>query len=225
MPTALVQPSPVFNFMVSMWDVQGPRVFNNILNTAHPGAAVAGALINVGAQWLLGAFSEVEGLNAEMEIETYQEGGRNAAPHRFFKNTRYPNLTFRRGVTMNSDIWDWHHQVAYAHETIHIRKSGVVVLFDRGGPNLTGFGIPGLDRMPTAAWYFEKGLPERLIGPRLNAKTNEIAIEALEISHEGLQRVSLALIPGLGDLAAAFGGLISVAGAAAQAGGAALSTI
>jgi phage tail-like protein len=220
MPTSLVQPTTAFNFMVSMWDVQGPTVFG--IDTANPAAAAAGALLNLGAQFLLGGFSECEGLNAEAEIETYQEGGRNTRPHRFFKTTRYNNLTLRRGITFNTDVWDWHHQVSNAQATKRIRKSGIVVLFDRGGPNLTGAGLPGLDRLPVAAWFFHNALPEKIQGPRLNAKSNELAIEGLELSHEGVERVSLALIPGLGNLAAAFGGAVGAAGGAIAAGGGAL---
>jgi phage tail-like protein len=220
MPTPLVQPAPSFNFMISMWDVQGPTVFG--IDTANPAVAAAGALLNLGAQFLLGGFAECEGLNAELEIETYQEGGRNASPHRFFKTTRYGNLTLQRGTTFNTDIWDWHHQVATAQATKRIRKSGIVVLFDRGGPNLLGADLPGLDRLPVATWFFHNALPERLQGPRLNAKSNELAIERLELSHEGVERVSLALIPGLGDLAGAFGGAVGALGGAVAAGGAAL---
>src|SRR5271157_1520908 len=43
-----------------------------------------------------------------------------------------------------------------------------------------------LTRLPIAIWSFSNGLPEKLQGPGLNAKSNEIAIETLEIAHEGL---------------------------------------
>jgi hypothetical protein len=36
---------------------------------------------------------------------------------------------------------------------------------------------------------FERGLPARIAGPQLNAKTGEVAIEELHIAHEGLRLV------------------------------------
>ncbi|MBY0395035.1 MAG: phage tail protein, partial [Thermoleophilia bacterium] len=53
-----------------------------------------------------------------------------------------------------------------------------LVLSDRGGGPLAGgpasFGLPGLDRPPVAIWFFRNALPEKLQGPGLNAKSNEI---------------------------------------------------
>jgi phage tail-like protein len=41
-----------------------------------------------------------------------------------------------------------------------------------------------------ATWTFNRGLPAKIRGPELNAKTGEIAIEELHIAHEGLRLVS-----------------------------------
>ena len=38
-----------------------------------------------------------------------------------------------------------------------------------------------------ATWTFDRGLPIKVIGPTLNAKTGDIAIEELHIAHEGLR--------------------------------------
>jgi phage tail-like protein len=219
---SLVQPAPVFNFMVTLWDVQGPSFFGS----GSALGAVASAAINIAGQFLTGAFSECQGLDADFEIEAYNEGGRNASPHKLVTRSKYQNLVLKRGVTFNPDLWDWGYQIAHgASNQPMIRKSGMVVLFDRGGPNLTGAGLPGLDRIPVAAWKFDNGVPERMHGPTLNAKQNEIAIETLEISHEGLSRVSLSMIPGAADLAAAFGGAVSLAGSVSLAGASAGATI
>jgi len=222
----VVQPVTAFNFMVTMWDVQGPGLFG--ANSGGWGAvgSIAGSLVNMASQLLLGAFSEVSGLNAELDLETYAAGGENAAPKKFVKAGKHPNLVFKRGVTFNTDLWDWHQQVLHGSDPM-IRKSGVVLLLERaslasGGP---GGILSQLTRPPVAAWYFERGLPERLVGPSLDAKTNALAMESLEINHEGLTRVSLASIPGLADASAGVGGLISAAvgGALAAATAASLA--
>jgi phage tail-like protein len=38
-----------------------------------------------------------------------------------------------------------------------------------------------------ATWLFDRGLPAKVMGPALNAKSGEIAIEELTIAHEGLR--------------------------------------
>ena len=142
MPTPLVQPAPQFNFIATLWDAPERVAFVPIAS------AIASAAVDVASQLLFGAFSEVQGLDADIEIETYQEGGRNTSPHHFFKNAKYNNLVLKRGVTFNTAIWDWYHQVTtFAKRP---RKNGMVVLLDRGGPNVVGAGLPGLARGGTS---------------------------------------------------------------------------
>ena len=197
MSLGLINPVPNFNFTLTMWDVPTSTDAGSILTS------VASAAINVVGQMLFGEFCEVQGINADIEVETYQQGGENNRPHRFFKQAKYSNLVLKKGVTSGTTLWDWHNQILI--NNVKIRKSGILVLYERNGLNLVGAGLPGLDRTPVAAWMFDNGLPEQVHGPTLNAKGNEISIETLEISHEGLRRVSLSMIPGLsgalGDLA------------------------
>ena len=199
----LMNPAPVFDFNVFLFD-------------AKPGSSLGlsdlvGLGVGAAKTALFGSFAEVSGLNAEMEPEEYREGGRNTGPHKFLKWGRYPNLVFKRGVTLNTDIWDWYYTTLYRTDD-PIRKNGVIVLTDRGlgvsalagGPS--PLALPGLDRLPVGVWFFRNGLPERLQGPQLNAKSGEIAIESLEIVHEGLYRFGPAALPG------ALGNTLSSAG-------------
>jgi phage tail-like protein len=220
-----IQPAVGFNFMITMWDCQGPGFFG--IDAAGAGgwgvaSRVASGLVNMASQLLLGAFSEVNGLTAELELEAVPAGGENAAPKRFVKGGKHVPLVLKRGVTFNTDLWDWHQQVLYGQDPM-IRKSGVVLLLERASLVHEQGGGVGFDllaqltRPPIAAWFFERGLPERLVGPTLDGKTSVLAMEQLEIAHEGLTRVSLAAIPGLSDAAAGVGGLVSAAAAGATA--------
>lgn len=137
-------------------------------------------------------FAEVSGIDAGIEVETYQEGGRNTNPLRFSRWGRFSNLVFRRGVTADSSLWDWYMQVQFL-PVVPPRKNGFVLL--QAGTAATA--LPGIGGQPVAAWFFSNGLPEKLTGPGLNAARNEIAIETLEIAHEGLLRLGQAMIPGL----------------------------
>jgi len=197
MPTPLLQPTLAFNFNVLMWDVQGPRFFG--VQSDVKSAAI-GAVASAAGQLVFGSFAEVSGLETSLEIESYQEGGRNERVLRFAKSASYPNLVFRRRISARTDLWDWYGQVLTSVDTV-IRKSGLVILFDRNGPGAGNPALGGLTRIPIAAWLFDRALPTKLQGPALDAKSNTVAIEVLELSHERLQRVSLGSIPGLGDIA------------------------
>jgi phage tail-like protein len=120
-------------------------------------------------------FSEVDGLDGGLDIETYREGGSNIAPLRFKSVGSYPALVLRRGVTDGTELWDWYADVLVRKDRPP-RRGGYVVL-----KNATGTTV--------AAWQFLNGLPERLTGPRLDASQNAIAIEELRIAHEGLSRL------------------------------------
>ncbi|NUO64009.1 MAG: phage tail protein [Gemmatimonadaceae bacterium] len=189
----LVNPVPVFDFTVMMLDAKP---------LSSMGAAdVAGAALGVAKAAIVGTFSEVSGLDAEMETEEYRQGGSNTAPRKFVKWGKYPNLVLKRGVTLNPDLWDWYYATLYKTAD-PARKNVLVMLTDRGtgisalagGP--TSFGLPVLDRLPIAVWFCRNALPEKMHGPGLNAKSSEIAIETLELAHEGLYRVGASMLPG-----------------------------
>jgi len=213
----LVQPVLKVNFFVTMWDT--PRSADSDLGFGAL-ATVGSALLSSAAPFLAGGFREVEGLDAVSEIETYHEGGHNASEHRFFKRATYPKIVLKRGVTFNSDIWDWHHQVIAGGRKS--RKSGTVVVLDqRKVFDIDDVELP-YEHFPVGAWTFSNALPERVAGPMLNANDGEgegaVAIEALELHPEKIERLSLSLIPGVADLNSAVSGLIGVAGGAAAAG-------
>jgi phage tail-like protein len=72
------------------------------------------------------------------------------------------------------DLYSWHRQWADGDPAAP-RKNGSIVLLDRQGQE-------------KARWNFFNGWPAKWTGPTFNAEANDIAIEALEIAHEGLAR-------------------------------------
>jgi phage tail-like protein len=172
--------------------------------------AAAGVAVGIGMSILFGSFAECSGLESGLETEEYREGGRNNGPRVLAKWGKYPNLVLKRGVTMNPALWDWYYQVLYGSEP-PMRKNGLVILTDHGlgltslGDGPTPLGLPLLDKLPIAVWWFSNGLPAKLVGPSLDGKSNAIAVETLEIAHEGLYRIGAANIPGVGEAAASLG--------------------
>ena len=52
-------------------------------------------------------FTAVQGLEAELELETYREGGENNYEHKFRKGTKYPPLVLKKGLTDSHSLWNW----------------------------------------------------------------------------------------------------------------------
>lgn len=223
MTLPLLNPALKVNFFVTMWDTpdSNDSTLGGVMGT------IGSAVLSAATAFLAGGFQSVEGLEASNTLEAYHEGGHVSEELRFFTNATYPKISFKRGVTFNTDIWDWHNQVISGKRKT--RKSGTIILLD----TKKLFDLPGgislpFQFLPVAAWTFLNALPEKLSGPALDAKGGEgagaVAIETLELHPEKIERLSLSLIPGVADLNSALSGLIGVAGAAAAAAGAAAVT-
>lgn len=127
-----------------------------------------------------GGFQECSGLEVEMEIQDYMEGGRNDGVIRRAGRAKYSPLILKRGMffsgaSVNRELWQWLQDVVAGVRPI-ARYDGIVQVLDVG------------DNV-VATWVFDRGLPAKIRGPELNAKTGEIAIEELHIAHEGLRLV------------------------------------
>ncbi|MEQ1545837.1 phage tail protein [Methyloglobulus sp.] len=130
-----------------------------------------------------GGFQECSGLEVEMDIQDYQEGGRNDGVIRRAGRAKYSPLILKRGMffgagsEVNRELWEWIQSVVAGIRPIS-RYDGIIQVMDVG-ENIV------------ATWVFDRGLPAKIRGPELNAKTGEIAIEELHIAHEGLRLVRI----------------------------------
>ncbi|MGH3011631.1 MAG: phage tail protein [Gaiellaceae bacterium] len=118
------------------------------------------------------AFSSVSGLAAEAEVIEYRElGGLQSIklPGRI----RYPNVTLRRGLTTSRDLWDWWQTVSDGRPQ---RRGVLIVLLDDAG-------------QPVLRWSLREAWPVKWELSELDASKNEVAIETLELAHEGLELV------------------------------------
>jgi phage tail-like protein len=120
---------------------------------------------------VVGGFREVSGLQAEAEIEEYREGGVNEFIHKRAGPIRYStNLTLRKGITDSTALWSWYCDVARGKVE---RKNISIVLMDSGGQE-------------QRRWNFQRAYPVKWAGPELKALGSEVAIEAIELAHDGL---------------------------------------
>lgn len=118
----------------------------------------------------VGSFSEVSGLSAEVEFMTYNEGGNNEFVHHLPTRVKYPNLVLKRGVTNEDALLAWFKEAHGDKKRYDI----TVTMLDR-------------TNKPLRTWAFEKAFPVKWTGPSFNATQSQVAMETLEIVHEGLK--------------------------------------
>ena len=116
------------------------------------------------------AFSEVSGLESETAVIEYRSGGEYLT-RKLPGLTRFANIVLRHGITQDRELWDWRQNIVDGNPD---RRNGMIKLLDD-------------QRNEVVRWNFRNGWPCKWEGPALNAKANEVAIETLEIAHEGLE--------------------------------------
>ena len=125
-----------------------------------------------------GAFRECEGLGSSNEVVEYKASGTKGefvikkVPGRLVWN----NITLKRGITDSMDMWQWRKMVEQGNVD-SARKNGTITMYNTQGTAV-------------AKWNFINAWPSRITGPNANASENAVAIEELEITHEGYERVS-----------------------------------
>jgi len=118
-----------------------------------------------------GGFNEVSGLQAEIEVQDYREGGVNEYIHKRAGPARYPsNLTLKRGMTDTTTLWSWYCDVMQGKI---VRKNVSVILMNSAGEE-------------KKRWNFQKAYPVKWAGPGLKSSTSVVAVETLELAHDGL---------------------------------------
>jgi phage tail-like protein len=121
---------------------------------------------------VVGGFTEVSGLTTDTNIIEYREGNENHGTTRKLPGLiKYSNIVLKRGWTASTSLWDWRKNVIDGKTK---RSSGAIILLDES-------------RAPALRWNFREGWPSKWEGPALNGKTSEVAIEMMEIAHEGLE--------------------------------------
>jgi phage tail-like protein len=125
---------------------------------------------------VVGGFAEVSGLQLEVEIEDYREGGLNDYLHKLAGPARYPqNLTLRRGLTDADALWSWQYDVALG---LIIRRNATIYLLDASGAQ-------------AMSWDVIAAYPVRWSGPDLRAGSSEVAFESVDLVHRGIVKAPL----------------------------------
>jgi phage tail-like protein len=118
------------------------------------------------------AFRECSGLDSSQNAIDYREGGDALHVRKLPGLNTYSNITLKWGITSDTEFWDWRQKAADGKVE---RKNGSIILLDETGAE-------------KIRWNFSDGWPTKWTGPTYNATGNEVAIETIEIVHEGISR-------------------------------------
>ena len=119
----------------------------------------------------VGSFSECSGLTSEGDAVDYREGTDLPLTVRKLPGLRkYTNIVLKHGYTGNPELWAWYRNIANG---VNDRRHGTIVLMDE-------------ERRDVMRWTFENAWINKIEAPSFNATANEVAIESVELVHEGL---------------------------------------
>lgn len=120
-------------------------------------------------------FSDVTIPDISTDPIEYREGNEDTTVRKLAGLTKYGNLTLKWGITDSIELFEWRKQVIQGN-IADARKNIAVILQDEEGN-------------PAARWEFREAWPSKYDAPDLSAKGNDVAIETMEIVHEGMDRV------------------------------------
>ena len=118
------------------------------------------------------SFSEVRGLEVSIDVVEYRAGDAKLNIDQKLPGlSKVPDVTLKRGLTRDLSLWNW------------------ILSAVNGNVNRTNVAITLLDPTdaPVVVWKLRNAWPRKWTGPALNAGSSEVAIEELELVHEGLE--------------------------------------
>jgi phage tail-like protein len=153
MATPVISPFTAFNFSVE-------------INVPFLGQTMCNA-----------AFAECDGLDMTMDVKTIREGGNNTQQLRLVGAVTYGQLTLKRGMTNNFDLWDWfdaqqHGTPKQLRNDLRADVEVVVLAADH--------------KQELVRFILKKCLLSKLKAPALNAKDGVVAVEEMQLTYESM---------------------------------------
>ena len=117
-------------------------------------------------------FSEVTGINQESNVIDYREGQEPITPRKLPGLNKFGNITLKRGISPDLSVYNWRKTVTDGD--IERRNASVVLHNEK--------------HEEVVRWNLVNAWPSKYVGPDLKANANEVAIESIELTHEGVER-------------------------------------
>lgn len=119
----------------------------------------------------IGAFSEASGLTADGDAVDYREGTeRDNIVRKLVGLRKVTAIALKRGYVQNDLLWQWYGNIA---QGVPDRRNGSIILMDEAHNDVL-------------RWNFREAWPNKIEGPSFKATGNEVAIESIELMHEGV---------------------------------------
>ena len=120
-----------------------------------------------------GSFSEVSGFDATMDVVEYRAGDDpSITPTKLPGLIKYGNITLKWGAAETMVLYDW--LIDITEGTIEKKTVTLTALDEEGSP--------------AASWRCINAWPVKYTAPDFNGTSSEVAIETIELAHEGLTR-------------------------------------
>lgn len=133
--------------------------------------------LSLGGVEAAGFFRECSGFSSEHDVVEQKSADASGKPqvYKMPGQAKWSNITLKRGVDEKGDLWKWRKEVIDGNIAA-CRKDGQIQIVDWQGK-------------PVVTFKFLKGWPCKYTAPGLNASSNEVLVEEIEIAHEGFERV------------------------------------
>jgi phage tail-like protein len=119
-------------------------------------------------------FTECSGLSMERGVYTHEEGGVNTHVHQLPDRCKYTSVTLKRGVAESDAddlLWKWFQEGLYDGK---VKRENVSIY------------LHSTDRKQVMHWDLTRAFPTKWTGPDLKSADNSVAIETLQLVHEGM---------------------------------------
>jgi phage tail-like protein len=120
------------------------------------------------------SFVEVVMPTGSLDTVEYRDGNEIPAVHKIPGLTKFSNIILKWGITDSLELYNWYKDVEDG-KISSSRKKIAIILLDEEGKEV-------------ASWTFANAWPVKYTPPILKAEANEIAIETLEVTYEGMER-------------------------------------
>ncbi len=129
--------------------------------------------ITIDGHEITGGFSECTGLTMDNDIIEYRTGSDPTHMRKLPGLRKFTNIVLKRGFIRDPKLYEWRKKVIENGDGKYRTNGSVAIM--------------GEDNQPALRWNFTGAWPNKLEGPGLNAKNNEVAVETLEIVVETLE--------------------------------------
>jgi phage tail-like protein len=122
-------------------------------------------------------FTEVSGLTRSVKNLDYRGGAsKNFLPIRLPGLPEVQNITLKKGIfAQDSELYKWLSEGVENRNPNNVDRRDITI------------SLMSADHLPVVVWTIRQAWPIKVDGPSLNSTGNEIAMETVELCHEGIE--------------------------------------